>query len=290
MNIKDKLKELRPNLSQGSLTTYTSILKNLHKNVFGNKEIEKSDYDEYERILEYLKDVAPNKRKTTLAALVVLTDNDHYRTKMNSDVSECNAQTEKQEMTETQRENWVDGNTIRETFDVLERDAKILYKKTHKTNADMQQIQNYIIVALYSLIPPRRAVDYCEMKIRNANHEEDNYIDKNKFVFNKYKTAKTYGRQELDIPQQLKSILNRWIAINPSDHLLIDNNFNNLNSVKLNQRIERIFGKKVGVNGFRHTYLTDKYKTTSEEYKRLAKDMTDMGSSSNMSDTYIKLK
>ena len=45
MNIKDELKKLRPNLSEGSLKTYTSILKNLHKKVFENKEIEKSDLE-----------------------------------------------------------------------------------------------------------------------------------------------------------------------------------------------------------------------------------------------------
>ena len=46
---------------------------------------------------------------------------------------------------------------------------------------------------------------------------------------------------------------------------------------------------KAGVNIMRHSYLTDKYKKTSEESKALAKDMTAMGSSKNMADTYIKL-
>ena len=35
--------------------------------------------------------------------------------------------------------------------------------------------------------------------------------------------------------------------------------------------------------------LTDKYKQTSEESKKLAKDMESMGSSENMSINYIKL-
>ena len=129
------------------------------------------------------------------------------------------------------------------------------------------------------------------MKIRNINKDEDNYINKNKFIFNKYKTAKTYGKQELEIPQQLKNILNRWIAINTSDYLLRDKNGNNMTSTKLNQYMNRIFGgKKIAVNAMRHTYLTDKYKKTSEENKQLANDMSAMGSSSNMEDTYIKLK
>jgi len=59
----------------------------------------------------------------------------------------------------------------------------------------------------------------------------------------------------------------------------------------LNQRLNRIFGgKKVGVNNFRHTYLTDKYAETSKKNKELSEDMSDMGSSQNMAINYIKLK
>ena len=293
MNLKEELKKLRPNLSDGSIKTYSSILRNLHKKVFENQEIEKSNFDKCNKVLEHLKDMPPNKRKTILSALVVLTDKDEYRNVMNGDVSDYNKEIQKQEKSETQRENWIETDEIREVFNRLENDAKILFKKQNKTNADIQQIQNYIIVSLLGgiFIPPRRSLDYCSMKIKNINKDEDNYINKNKFVFNRYKTAKTYGQQDLEIPQQLKNILNRWIAINDGEYLLRDKNGNQMTSTKLNQYMNRIFGgKKIAVNSMRHTYLTDKYKKTSEETKKLEKDMSDMGSSTNMADTYIKLK
>ena len=293
MNLKEELKKLRPNLSDGSIKTYSSILRNLHKKVFENQEIEKSNFNECNKVLEHLKDMPPNKRKTILSALVVLTDKDEYRNVMNGDVSDYNEEIQKQEKSKTQRENWIETDEIREVFNRLENDAKILFKKQNKTNADIQQIQNYIIVSLLGgiFIPPRRSLDYCSMKIKNINKDEDNYINKNKFVFNRYKTAKTYGQQDLEIPQQLKNILNRWIAINDGEYLLRDKNGNQMTSTKLNQYMNRIFGgKKIAVNSMRHTYLTDKYKQTSEENKKLAKDMAEMGSSTNMADTYIKLK
>lgn len=293
MNIKEELKNLRPNLSEGSLKTYSSILRNLHKKVFENQEIEKSNFNKCDEILEHLRDVPANKRKTILSALVVLTDKNEYREVMNGDVSDYNKEIQKQEKTETQRENWITTDEVREVFNRLENDAKILFKKSNKTNSDEQQIQNYIIVALLGglFIPPRRSLDYCAMKIRNINKDEDNYINKNKFIFNKYKTAKTYGKQELEIPQQLKNILNRWIAINTSDYLLRDKNGNNMTSTKLNQYMNRIFGgKKISTNMMRHSYLTDKYKKTSEENKQLANDMSSMGSSENMALNYIKIK
>jgi integrase len=292
-NIKEELKKKRSNLSDSSIKTYTSILRNIHKKVFPNQEIANSNFNNCREILEHLKDVPSNKRKTILSALVVLTDKDEYRERMNDDVKDYNNQIEKQEMTETQKENWITTDEIKVIFKALEDDAKMLYRKTNKTNADIQQIQNYVIVSLCSglFFPPRRSLDWCLMKIKNVDRAQDNYIDKSKFFFNKYKTSKSYGRQEIHIPVQVKNILNRWIGINETDYLLHDNNGNALSSVKLNQRLNRIFGgKKVGSSMLRHTYLTDKYAETSKKNKELAEDMSAMGSSQNMAINYIKLK
>ena len=59
-------------------------------------------------------------------------------------------------------------------------------------------------------------------------------------------------------------------------------------SVKLNQRLNKIFDKKVGVNQLRHTFLTDKYAHTISDKEDISNTMATMGSSSNMLDTYVK--
>jgi len=99
---------------------------------------------------------------------------------------------------------------------------------------EYQQIQDLIIVAVLGglFIPPRRNLDYCCFKLKNINNDNDNYIDKNQFVFNTYKTAKFYKQQRVDIPKDLKTILTKWIKINPTDYLLFDTNQNPLTSVK----------------------------------------------------------
>jgi site-specific DNA-adenine methylase len=134
-------------------------------------------------------------------------------------------------------------------------------------------------------------MDYVNMRIKgDIDKDKDNYIDKNKFVFNSYKTAKVYGKQELSIPKPLQTILKKWIAVNPTDYLLFDTNGNKLTNVKLNQRFNKIFGKKASVNAMRHTYLTDKYKPLMEQQKKMAEDMKDMGSNANnQASTYVKL-
>jgi len=288
-DLKTYIQKKRPALSAGSLTTYTSILRSLHKKIWGG-EIDLKNFDDSKKVIEYLKNLEPNKRKTLLSALVVITDDGDYRKLMMSDVSDYNKQINKQEKSENQKQSWVDTNDVKLIYDNLKRNADLLYKKGSHTSSELQQIQNFIILALMSgiFIPPRRSLDYCEFKIRNVDREKDNYLDKNKLVFNRYKTFKTYGTQEVVIPVQLRNILNKWSKINPSEYLLIDTNGNKLNSVKLNQRLNSIFGgKKVATNQLRHTFLTDKYAETSKKNKEMEEDLKDMAT--NVPKSYIKL-
>jgi hypothetical protein len=285
------IKDKRPTLSEGSLKTYTSILKSLHKKIWGG-EIKVKDFDDSKKVLEFLKDLPANKRKTLLSALVVITDDAAYRKKMMEDVSDYNKEINKQEKTESQKESWISTEEVKTIYDNLKKNADLLYKKGSYNASELQQIQNFIILALMSgvFIPPRRSLDYCEFKIKNINKELDNYLDKNKLVFNRYKTAKTYGQQSVNIPVQLRNILTKWGKINPSEYLLIDTNGNKLNSVKLNQRFNSIFGgKKIATNQMRHTFLTDKYAETSKKQKALETDLTEMGTSNNVAKNYIKL-
>ena len=294
MDVKAFLKQRRPNLSEGSLKTYNSVIRSIHRDVYGTDVInDLTGFDNTDKILTSLEDKSPSKRKTYLSALVVLTGNEEYRNQMNEDVDAYNKEIEKQEMTPTQKENWVENDDIKTTYDKLEKRAKTLYKKPALTNNDLQEIQNFIILALLGgiLIAPRRALDYCNFRLSGVDETKDNYYDAtaNKFVFNSYKTAKSYGRQELSVPIKLKNIIKKWKTINPTDYLLFDTNMNPLTAVKLNQRMNKIFdNKKISVNAMRHTYLTSQFKGARREGKKLEKVMEQMGSSINMADNYIK--
>ena len=160
-------------------------------------------------------------------------------------------------------------------------------------------VQNYIILSLYyGHIVPRRALDYVDMKYQNYDTDKDNYVDmkKNRFVFNRYKTAQKMGKelkgqQILDIPPALKKILTKWIALIPSaiDTLLFNSNLEKLSNVTLNQRLNGLFDGKKGVNALRHYYLTSKYKELMIANEDMAEDMEAMGSSINQSKSYIKI-
>ncbi len=294
--IQDIIKEKRPNLSANSLTTYTSILKNLFKKVFSNQDTFSADLfdNQYDQVLAFLDKTPPNKRKTLLSALVVLCPgNKYYRDVMMNDIQLYHNEIAKQEKTPHQKANWVETNEIFELWEKMKKDVDLLYKKQNLNENDRQSIQNFVILTVLSglFFPVRRSKDWCDFKIRNIDKEKDNYLDKSNLVFNSYKTAKTYGKQVVFIPTKCKNILHKWIKLNPTtEYLFTDRNGKPLTSVKMNQRLNKLFGgKKISVNALRHSFLTAKYATTMKEMKDMENTMSQMGSSMNMAENYVKL-
>jgi len=292
MNLKQHIKDKRSTLSDSSVITYFSILKSLYKKVFGDGEIDVKKFEDSSKILNYLKDLEPNKRKTIMSALVVICeDAKPYREQMLTDIKETSIQTAKQEKTTSQEENWISQNALRAKFTELQTDAMHTYKKKNITPQDLQRIQDFIIIALFHLIPPRRAQDFTEFKIKNIDRQKDNWLDErtDDFVFTKYKTAKFYGEQRLPIGKDLKKIIKKWISVNPTEYLLFDSNSGKLSTIKLNQRLNRIFGsdKGMSVNALRHSFLSDKYQDSIKMKEEMDKDMKAMGSSLAQATTYI---
>jgi integrase len=299
MTLADFIKDKRPKLSQSSVNTYVSLIRRLYKNVFPKDDEIDTDklLTHKEEVVEYLKNVLkPKGRATMLAAIVVVTDKDEaYRNMMLKDIKEKEAETDKQELTEKQKANWLTQEAIQERLDELKHESAFIYKKATKTSGDLQRLQAYIILNLYGgqLIAPRRALDFTALKIHGEiNQDKDNYIDYKgkRFVFNQFKTVRSHGQESLAIPTALMTILKKWIEVNPHEWLLIDGKGQQLDSVTLNQRINKIFPdkKNIGVNGFRKVYLTNKFGDTIKVNKELEAAMKEMGSSSSVANSYIK--
>lgn len=290
MNLTEYIKSKRPTMSISSLKTYTSILKNLYKKVFNDEEIDYNKFNNSEEILDYLKNIEPRKRKTVLSALVVITNNKDYNKQMLDDIKEYNKEEAKQIKTEKQKNNWVQKDVLESLYDNLQLQSKAIMKIKTPTPTMYQDLQNYIILCLLGgkYIPPRRLKDFIDFKIKNVNKKVDNFMYGNRLFFNSYKTSKTYGLQSVEIPKELKNILMKWVKVNPTEYLLFDIDFNKLNNVKLNQRLNKLFNKQISVNQLRKYYLSSKYQGMTEMKENLKNDFKDMGSSLNQEVIYIK--
>lgn len=266
--IRSTIKENRPKIADSSLKTYTSIISNLYKKVAGNDDLDKA-FNFFKKsskqVMKYLEGMDPGKRKTILAALVVLCEKDEdvtniYRLQMISDKKVYDEDQKDQRMTDKQKENWVSQDELKSLYERMDKENRPLLGREALKNNELQQLQNFVILSLYYLQPPRRLKDYTEMKLRDIDEKVDNFVKKDKLIFNQYKTAKTHGLEEVALNPKLKFILNKWKALNPSDYLLVGVGGKKLTSSQLQQRLNGILGKKASVNILRHSFLSEKYK------------------------------
>lgn len=282
------IKEKKPDLKDGSVKTYNSILSTLWNNLFKDEPIDLSQLNDIDKMSEYAdSQKSYSTRKVIYAILFSMTGLPEYRDKMINTQQVINEVYADQTRTEKQEEKYVSQTELKELFDKLQAEAKKIYRhKDYKWSV----LQDYILLAIYGgkFIPPRRALDYTAMKIKNFNIDTDNYFYKNKFVFNNFKTAGSAGRQEIVLPKPLVSIIKKWISVNPTDWLLFDTNKNAMDAVKLNQKFNKLFGRKVSINEFRHSYMSEKYAPTIETNRMMAEDFRLMGSSRNQEKVYIQ--
>lgn len=167
--------------------------------------------------------------------------------------------------------------------------------KGTKKGASKQDQQDYLILSLYTLQPPRRSKDYIYMKVVDKYDEElskeFNYYDGYKFYFNIYKTRGRYGEVILEVSKELKKIIDTYIKnnkINNDEYLLTDKNNNNLtkNTNTMTGILNRIFKDKVGSSMLRRSFLTNKYGNLRDE---LQADTAAMSTSTDVAThNYIK--
>jgi len=123
------------------------------------------------------------------------------------------------------------------------------------------------------------------MRLKGINPKTDNYIKKDTFVFNNFKTKKSFGSQEVKINPVLLKYLKLWLKVNPTEFLLFDTKFNSLSQPQMTFRLNSIFGKKISVNLLRHIYITDEL---GEDIQNLNEKARDMGHSTATQATYVK--
>ena len=250
-NIKDIINDYKPNTQRNYIIAVASILKCYLTNN-KSKKLE-ATYNEYSKIL------------------------DEYNTSLKDQTAKS----------DVENKNWIKQDEL----DTIYNDLKEKYKD------NKQAFQNYLLLSLYYLQSPRRNRDYQLLKIVNKYGDdlsnEFNYLDikKKKFIFNNYKTAKKYNRQEVDINDDLYQIIQAYIKafkLKDGDFLLNDLKTNEpykaTNAITI--LLNRIFKKKIGASMLRKMYLTNKY---GDEVEELKKDAKAMGTSTEVIQTnYIK--
>lgn len=291
-DIEDHINKNRPHLKANSVMTYRNAIRKIYKLAGFPDGLDATYsllYTQPKKVIEALKDIKAHIRKTYYAALVVYCgDKDKaalkmYGNEMRDDMATHTAEQATNTKSEQQKANWLTWPDILATVDTLRKKVAPLWKESALTKAEYNLLQSYVLINCYTLMPPRRAADYMNLKYRNDTELDNLYnAKKSQILFRIYKTAKVYGTQEEDVPKALKLLLNKWISkrsttelpgVQKSDYVFTTPLGKAFTNGDITTTLNYLFDKKISVSMLRHIYITDKLSPKIEELKAIAGDM-----------------
>lgn len=204
---------------------------------------------------------------------------DEYHTYFNTLKEQCNQKAKQQQLPEGRKEKYL-------TKDQLVKAYQRCYAEFLISGQDYY---DRLVLALYIIQAPVRA-DYCGMRIVDCMdttvelNKEDNYCLlvppgqpklTSHFLFQTYKTSKTYGKVSVPIEKDLEVILQDHFYVQKNRYVLPDFWTPNTLSQKVRQLTCKYSTKTCSIGLIRHAWVCDLYKTnpTILEKEALAKKM-----------------
>jgi len=304
-------------------TTATAYIKSLYY-LNDKKPFKTLTYlKDYEAIQKIIDGYADNTKKALLATIVsvlgLFKDKPtykkvyaHYHEKMNDKVIEmAKTDTDTSKKTEKEAENWIEWSEVNEKKTQLRKAVLEFAGNKSITPEQATELLHYVVLSLYADIQPRRNQDYLDMWVVHPSKKmpvdkmptDKNYlVVENKipkeFVFNKYKTAKTYGVQRQAIPSTAEAPLSDAISTYLKHHPLAKGNKSKATEYKflvlpdgtpltavnsITRILNKVFNKKIGSSMLRHIYLSSKY-----DVKDMIDTATNMGHSVSEQKKYLR--
>jgi Ni,Fe-hydrogenase III component G len=280
MNLKDKIRNSR-NIKEISLNSYMARLKKLNNNIVPDDT--KFLYNSKNIMKKINLNKNLNSRMNLLSAVKValsIDDNNIINKvliKRYSDISfelhkEYNDFIEKQKMTKTQFDNWINYKELIDIIEKLKNELMVndVFDKYSNflSNKNFKILQIYVILKCYIQYPFRN--NYSNMKVvfNNLDISDDNQnyilIENNDiyFVLNTFKNVKSQGRQRIRIKEiELNKLIRFWLSKNTSGWFIVKTNRNDtMNSNDLSKYLSRFFkkiiNKNISTSLLRHILIT----------------------------------
>ncbi len=142
----------------------------------------------------------------------------------------------------------------------------------HKRYNSREMYQRYLILCLYTMIPPLRGEDYYKTKIgsNQSNSSENTYDPESGLLtLNIYQTSDIYGQRILKLPSDLMLIINEWIKINIDTKYLFPSKKGHLSQQGFTDIFKRIFNENsISVNHIRKQYINEVLPQLNESQKQ----------------------
>lgn len=303
-----KTRDVKPN----SVRAYIISLEKLHDAIKGTRTFTDLKFlTNVDAVKQALEDKALTTKRNYLTAIIVAlkTDEKKYKkvlekySKYLDDLSkEYREFVVSQKKSEKQSKNWMTLGQVKQVRSELNKriNREGIRKMEEPNKKQLALLQRHLILSLYTYIPPIRN-DYAGMRVVSKKQlermpteerEDNNWLILDKanmyFIFNDYKTRKTYGEKKIDIPKNLKRIIKKWLQFNKSGYLLIQQNGRPLGANGITRELNSIFkkyDKKIGSSMLRHIFLSSEFEPLMKKQKQLADAMMH---STNLQQEYVK--
>jgi hypothetical protein len=306
LNLQKRLIDERK-VSESTANQYMQTLWSLNgKKPFNNLAWTKKHDAVQATIDTYAKSTQLNQLAVLAAVLSLFADKSTYKgcfnywkDKMMEYKKERDSTATPHEKSETQEDNWISWEDVQKKKSGLSEEISSFISTKNITSTQYDKLLQYVVLCLYTDIAPRRNQDYLDMyvvkKLGKDAETNRNYYDlaTHRFVFNKYKTAKTYGQQIVDVPTELQTVIAQYLKFHPlakaktkEFKLIVKYDGSSLNTVNsITRMLNKIFEKKVGSSMLRHIFLSSKY---GDQLKDMEEDAKAMSHSVSEQREYIK--
>lgn len=299
MEIKQLIRQAKPNIAESSVTAYFNTYRKLNKDINDNNggiEFLKNT----EKVMKYLNTktylVKRNYENMIIVILQTMTppprdEIDYYVTDRDKgnlkyeEFSNTNQKSEKEE------KNWLPYDTIIQIMNSLEK---------------VDTYKQFLYLKLNIAYTLRN--DWRELKMINhrtlqnqlkseAKNEQEN-TKKNFFVTYKrhyylyirsFKTASTYSDLKIEIKPELNKYIRKYLRIFPTNKYLFEKDDKPYSTQDFTKFVESIFnhtGKNIGSTMLRHILITHKHGADIKDQKESARVS---GHSTNTQAKYVKL-
>ena len=143
------------------------------------------------------------------------------------------------------------------------------WKQISKKSRKQKDYIKYLVLSLYTMLPPLRGEDYFNTRVLSSAGRDINELaktldynfydlDTKTIVITKYKTSSTYGIRTIVFPEELASIISQWMNdINPTNYLIPDRKGNMMRQQSFTDMLFRIFKPyKISTSMLRKIYIS----------------------------------
>ncbi len=284
-----RIRTFKPNIKEKTINGYITNIKKISKNLFLTDEPSIKYFNDFDSIQEYIEDninfPSLASKKNTISSILVLLRTYEKSGILKKDLISkytiyhknlCKKQNETyldNKKNEKEDANWI---TLKDIDSKIDNLKNFIQEKQGTKRQYIDRIQQYLLLNLYTKIPPLRN-DYASVKVVDKLPEpldkNFNYIDRTtkSLTLCRYKTDKFYGIKTIPLKDEVFNLIEKWEDTKKKSYN-IDHNFlliNTTNLLPMNRNsltryLNKIFyPKKISTTLLRKIYLSEKFPVTN---------------------------